>query len=287
MSLILTDPGRRAAVGLAPPPIRVLAPPTAGRALTEAGRVRSHAVRGACHVQPPSTRPGPAAAARWSATHPWRAIGGWLVFVAVAVGLAIAIPTADDHRRRLPARRVRPGRRHSSTTAGLAAPDSENVLITAARRRRPRRGRPRTRGRRELARRLQHRRRRRRVTPPVWSPDRSALLVEVLLARRPDDAAALQAGHRATSATTTRTCSVRQAGDVSVDDAINDRVAEDLGSRRGHQPAGHPGPHAAGLRRPDRGRHPGAAGRHQRRGHHRHLRAHVPPGPRRAHRQPA
>ncbi|WP_238334633.1 MMPL family transporter [Kribbella amoyensis] len=30
--------------------------------------------------------------ARWSATHPWRAIGLWLVLVVVAVGLSIAIP---------------------------------------------------------------------------------------------------------------------------------------------------------------------------------------------------
>ena len=34
-------------------------------------------------------------AARWSALHPWRAILAWLVFVLVAVGLAVAVPTAD------------------------------------------------------------------------------------------------------------------------------------------------------------------------------------------------
>lgn len=38
--------------------------------------------------------------ARWSATHPWRAIGFWLMLVVVAVGLMVAIPTqktkADD-----------------------------------------------------------------------------------------------------------------------------------------------------------------------------------------------
>ena len=32
-------------------------------------------------------------AARWSATHPWRAIGLWLLLVVVAVGMAAAIPT--------------------------------------------------------------------------------------------------------------------------------------------------------------------------------------------------
>ena len=33
--------------------------------------------------------------ARWSAEHPWRAILAWIVFVAVAVGLAIAVPTHE------------------------------------------------------------------------------------------------------------------------------------------------------------------------------------------------
>ena len=37
----------------------------------------------------------PIRAARWSAMHPWRAILAWLVFVLVAVGLAIAIPTQE------------------------------------------------------------------------------------------------------------------------------------------------------------------------------------------------
>jgi RND superfamily putative drug exporter len=31
-------------------------------------------------------------AARWSATHPWRAIGLWLILVAVAVGLSVMVP---------------------------------------------------------------------------------------------------------------------------------------------------------------------------------------------------
>ena len=37
----------------------------------------------------------PLRAARWSATHPWRAIAAWLGLVVVAVGLAIAVPTAE------------------------------------------------------------------------------------------------------------------------------------------------------------------------------------------------
>ena len=45
----------------------------------------------------------PLRAARWSATHPWRAILAWLAFVLVAVGLAIAVPTAGHQGLRLPA----------------------------------------------------------------------------------------------------------------------------------------------------------------------------------------
>ena len=37
----------------------------------------------------------PMKAARWSAEHPWRAILGWIAFVAIAVGLAIAIPAHE------------------------------------------------------------------------------------------------------------------------------------------------------------------------------------------------
>ena len=46
----------------------------------------------------------PLRAARWSATHPWRAILAWLVFVLVAVGLAVAVPTERGHGRGLPPR---------------------------------------------------------------------------------------------------------------------------------------------------------------------------------------
>ncbi|MCB1300949.1 MAG: hypothetical protein KDB28_06750, partial [Tetrasphaera sp.] len=35
----------------------------------------------------------PVRTARWSATHPWRAIGAWFAFVALAVALAMLVPT--------------------------------------------------------------------------------------------------------------------------------------------------------------------------------------------------
>ena len=37
----------------------------------------------------------PIRAARWSATHPWRAILGWLALVVVAVGLAGTVSTQE------------------------------------------------------------------------------------------------------------------------------------------------------------------------------------------------
>ena len=37
----------------------------------------------------------PLRAARWSAIHPWRAIGVWALLVAVSVGLAAVVPTEE------------------------------------------------------------------------------------------------------------------------------------------------------------------------------------------------
>ena len=60
--------------------------------------------------------------ARWSATHPWRAIALWLVFVAgcVAVGSVVGLREINDRRPRR--RPVRARRRTGSTQAGFQAP---------------------------------------------------------------------------------------------------------------------------------------------------------------------
>ena len=79
----------------------------------------------------------PLRAARWSATHPWRAIAAWLGLVVVAVGLAMAVPTVettdadyrmgesgradamvDDGRPRRPRRRERPDHPPGRRTPG-------------------------------------------------------------------------------------------------------------------------------------------------------------------------
>ncbi len=165
--------------------------------------------------------------ARWSATHPWRAIGLWLLLVASAVAVAAAVPTRSvtdsDYWKGESGRAAR-----WVAEAGLDEPDAEQVLVTAAHGSLDQaeassagqalagqaRGVDGVTG----------------VHGPVWSPDRSALLVSVQLARE----------HGATAADltalTTRVASehpglrIRHAGDLTLDDAIDAQVAADLSS---------------------------------------------------------
>jgi RND superfamily putative drug exporter len=172
----------------------------------------------------------PLRAARWSATHPWRAILAWLAFVLVAVGLAVAVPTVEttDADYRL----GESGRADAMVDeSGLAEPTTENVLIhprgdaaldsaeatTTAEAIRD--------GAREVA-------GVDAVSEPQWNPDRSALLISIQLARDREDASALQklteqvqSAHPALQ--------VRQAGDLSIDSAIDERVGEDLAAAEG------------------------------------------------------
>ena len=134
----------------------------------------------------------PTRAARWSATHPWRAILGWIGLVTVAVGLAVLIPTNEtddmDYRK------------HESgqaaqwlDDAGFPDPVTENLLITSAD------------GpddldtaRAEAAAEAWGREMAdlpgvEEVTSPVWSPDRSALLLAVRLAEDQEETAAMRA----------------------------------------------------------------------------------------------
>lgn len=166
----------------------------------------------------------PTRAARWSATHPWRAIGAWLLLVVVAVGLAAAVPskqvTDADYRT------GDSGRAEALLDgAGLDSPPTENVLVTA------RSGpldaadaraaaadvRARMTGLKGVA----------GVGDPVTSADGSAVLVPVELTSDEIDADPLVA---ATAAVQKAHPGLRlaQAGDVTIDDAVNDRVAEDL-----------------------------------------------------------
>ncbi len=164
--------------------------------------------------------------ARWCALHPWRAILGWIALVAFAVGLATMIPTqeATDADYRL----GESGRADAMVaSAGFESPDVEQVLITA------RAGdldeadaeqaaAAVVAGMTEIDAVDE-------VAQPQASPDGSAYLISVTLARD-------QTAVDPLVAVTDRvqedfpTLEVRQAGDVTLDEAIDERVADDLGS---------------------------------------------------------
>ena len=172
------------------------------------------------------TRSGPPLRiARWSATHPWRAVAGWLAFVVLAVGLAMAIPTkqTDDADYDI----GDSGRAAALVRgAGLNAPDSESILVTGGsattRAAAAAEVAPHAHGLPHVA----------AVDAPVTSPNGSAVLVNVDLTKGTDDVSALQAATDAVQRDFPQ-LRVRQTGDVSINDAINDRVGQDLHSAEG------------------------------------------------------
>jgi putative drug exporter of the RND superfamily len=164
--------------------------------------------------------------ARWCALHPWRAILGWVAFVAFAIGLATMIPTQEtvDSDYRL----GESGRADAMVaSAGFNDPDTEQVLITAQK------------GALDKAQAeqaaaavttgMQKLQGVAKVDEPQLSPNGTAYLVSVQLARDQDDVSALQEVTKNVQADFPQ-LEVRQSGDVSLDDAINDRVADDLSS---------------------------------------------------------
>jgi RND superfamily putative drug exporter len=164
----------------------------------------------------------PVRAAMWSATHPWRAIALWFAFVAAAVALAVAVPavstTDADYRQ------GESGRAEQLSDQGrFPFADSENALITG--------GSPKTaeHAAQQLSTRLSTTPGFTTVAKPVWSPDHSALLLTWSLADGTDDAEPMQAAVSAVQQQNPG-LSIREAGDLTVDDAINQRVGDDLGS---------------------------------------------------------
>src|SRR6478735_1349753 len=172
----------------------------------------------------------PLRAARWSATHPWRAIAAWLGLVVVAVGLAMAVPTVEttdaDYRM------GESGRADAMVdAAGLDSPDAENVLIT------PRGDGPLDATSAEAAAgevraALSSVQGVDAVTGPQWNPDRSAVLIAVRLAADLEDPAPLVAATAEVQRDHPE-LEIRQAGDLTIDEAINTRVGEDLSAAEG------------------------------------------------------
>jgi len=168
----------------------------------------------------------PVLTARWSARHPWRAIGAWLLFVTLAVGLASTISTKEVKEADY---RVGESGRAAAMIeqAGLDEPPSELVLITSAD------GALDDAAAQSAASELRAAMTRlddvEQVGDAVPSADQQALLVPVVLRSDEADVEPLLAATR-TVQDSHPDLRVEQAGDLSIDAAINERVEQDLRS---------------------------------------------------------
>ncbi|MBB2894418.1 MMPL family transporter [Flexivirga oryzae] len=168
--------------------------------------------------------------ARWSVRHPWRAIGTWLLLVvaAVACGAAITMHTTTDADYRVGQSGVAA---QQIEAAGLELPDSEFVVLSATA------GGPVGPSARAAAGRIatdvRGDARVERVAAPAVSPDKKLMIVAITMkpvadGGDPDISAITRTVHDAQP----RAPGVRivQTGDTSMNDAINTRVGNDLGS---------------------------------------------------------
>lgn len=173
----------------------------------------------------------PIRAARWSATHPWRALSAWVALVVVAVGLALAVSTVETSEADY--RQGESGRADVLLTeAGLVDADSENVLVTGVEGEKPDRAEA-PQVAEELTSRLSGVDDVEEVVEAQWSPDSSAMLIAVQLAKdHGDDVSQLQQVTEQVQAEHPG-LDVRQVGDVSLDEAIGERVGEDLRAAEG------------------------------------------------------
>ena len=175
-------------------------------------------------------RPATVRIARWSATHPWRAISLWLVFLiaCLAVGQLSHLRTATD----LDTSTGQSGQAlRLLHDGGLVEPAVEHVLITG--RGGGLDGSTARAAAADVSHRLAGLPEVASVSAPTTSKDGSALLVDVTMRGDPEDAsdhvgplldatAAVQHDYPSLR--------VEQAGDASLDSAINDQVSEDLGA---------------------------------------------------------
>ncbi|UIJ36244.1 MMPL family transporter [Allobranchiibius sp. GilTou73] len=164
---------------------------------------------------------------RWSAGHPWRAVGVWALMVVMAVGLGSAIST---HQTKDADYRVGQSGRAAAmiAAAGLDAPDQEYVLIGSARGALDRPVAERAAS--DVRARLATQPVVASVASPVLSKDGAAMLVAATV-RGGHDADVSGIAQVAKSARTAYPgLRIDEAGDVSVNKAVNDRVGKDLGS---------------------------------------------------------
>ena len=162
-------------------------------------------------------------AARWSATHPWWAIGGWFALVVACTSLLVLVP-----QQQIGEAGHRVGESGLAATwtdeARLADPDAELVLLTAG----PGTGPDAVlAGARDLTDALAGRPDVAGVGAPAPSPDGSSVLVVVELADGVAEVTELQSAVGEVAERHPGLV-VEQSGEVSVQDAIDARVAEDL-----------------------------------------------------------
>lgn len=168
--------------------------------------------------------------ARWSATHPWRAIGLWVAFVAAAVSLLMLVPTKSTSDADF---RVGESGRAATmiADADLEASPTESVLISA-----PSgsldAGKAET-AATQVSKAAVDVKGISDVGPPIWSEKRDALLVPITMTGNADDAADHVEGLLDATAAVQKDnpdLDIEQAGNASLDAGINDKVGEDLGS---------------------------------------------------------
>ncbi len=176
-------------------------------------------------------RPVTVRVARWSATHPWRAMGLWLLFVAGAVALLVTVPTqqAGDADFRV----GESGRADQLITeAGLAEPVTESVLIGSADADAGSLDAGAARSAvADLRTEMSALPAVDQVLPAAWSDDRKHLLLPVQMAGSYDDAAdGVESVQEVTAdvAAAHPELSVAQAGEASLDAGIWELVGEDL-----------------------------------------------------------
>ena len=169
-------------------------------------------------------RPVTVRVARWSATHPWRAIALWLVFVGscVVIGNAVGLHKMTE----LDAGGGQSG--HAARVLHQANLDSlrtENVLITARDGALDTATAQRAAG--AVATRIRPLPRVVGVAAPLPSADGSALLVAIKVARDTDSVDALVAATDAVQRDFPA-LRVEEVGDISMNTAVNDQVSKDL-----------------------------------------------------------
>ncbi|MYW03749.1 MMPL family transporter [Streptomyces sp. SID3343] len=174
-------------------------------------------------------QPATVRVARWSATHPWRAIGMWIAFIAVCLVLGGMAGTEKTKNKDFEFGES--GRANEIIrTYGMIAPAEENVLVTAKSGTLDKPAADKAAA--DVAARMRALKEVDAVGAPVEAKDGSGLLVPITMKGDPEQAKdhidpllnATKAAQRANP-----DLRVEQIGDASMNVALNDQVGKDLG----------------------------------------------------------